>query len=204
MRPNPAFEVTDPAVVRELIREHPWATIVSGTGNGIVASHYPVMLDEDAEGLAILTHVGRPDEEVHELGSGELLCIVQGEHGYISPRWYGEGAEQVPTWNFTVAHCYGVPEVLAEEENLRVLGALVAHFERELPEPFVPDAAYAERLARGTVGVRIPVSRFVCKRKLSQNKDAEMRKGAIAGLRESGPYHQPRLADQMEREPGLG
>jgi transcriptional regulator len=204
MRPNPAFESTDPELVRELIRENPWATIVSAPAGSIVASHYPVMLDEEAEGLAILTHVGRPDEEIHELGAAEVLCIVQGANGYISPRWYGVGGAQVPTWNFTVAHCYGVPELLDGEENLRVLGELVARFERELPEPFEPDPDYAERLARGTVGVRIPVSRFVYKRKLSQNKAPEMRRAVIAALREPGPYRQPRLAAEMEDEPGAG
>jgi transcriptional regulator len=51
-----------------------------------------------------------------------------------------------------------------------------------------------------TVGVRIPVSRFVCKRKLSQDKDAETRRRVIAALREPGLYQQPGLADEMEAE----
>jgi transcriptional regulator len=204
VRPNPAFESNDPELVRELARKNPWATIVSAPEAGIVASHYPVMLDEEAEGLAILTHVGRPDEEIHDLGAAEVLCIVQGANGYISPRWYGVGEAQVPTWNFTVAHCYGVPELLDEEENLRVLGELVARFERKLPKPFDPDPDYAERLSRGTVGVRITVTRFTCKRKLSQNKDPATRRAVIAALREPGPYRQPQLASEMEDELGRG
>ncbi len=47
--------------------------------------------------------------------------IVQGEHGYVSPGWYPPSPRDVPTWNFTVAHCHGVPELLDEEENLAVL-----------------------------------------------------------------------------------
>ena len=201
MRHNPAFAVTDPEVVRELIRGNPWATIVSDGEEGIVASHYPVLLDEEAEGLAILTHVGRPDEEIHGLGEGEVLCIVQGSHGYVSPSWYSpEEPTRVPTWNFTVAHCYGVPRLLNDEENLRVLTALVERFEREVSEPLFLDPEYGARIAKGTVGTRIPVSRFVCKRKLSQNRDAESRRGAIAALRAPGPYQHPQLADEMERE----
>ncbi|MBS1881246.1 MAG: FMN-binding negative transcriptional regulator [Actinobacteria bacterium] len=63
-----------------------------------------MLLDEEAEGLALVTHLGRPDEVPHELGRGEALIIVQGQHGYISPSWYVPGATRAPTWNFTVAH----------------------------------------------------------------------------------------------------
>ena len=77
----------DPNVVRELIRENPWATLVSHHDGQIVASHYPVLLDDESEELAILTHVGRPDEVIHGLGKGEVLLIVQGRNnGYISPK----------------------------------------------------------------------------------------------------------------------
>jgi transcriptional regulator len=200
MRDNPTFAVTDPEVVRELVRANPWATIVSGQGGGIVASHYPILLDEDAEELSILTHVGRPDEEIHGLGENEILCLVQGSHGYVSPSWYASGARQVPTWNFTVAHCYGTPQLLDEDENLSVLTTLVERFENPLPEPAVLEPEYGAKIAKGTVGIRIPVSRFVCKRKLSQNKDPVSRRQVIAALRAPGPYHHRQLADEMERE----
>lgn len=145
MRHNPAYSVDDPDLVRELVRANPWATLVSDAEEGIVASHYPVLLDEEAEGLTLLTHLGRPDEVVHELGRGEMLVIVQGRHGYISPSWYAPGATRAPTWNFTVAHCYGVPQVLSEEENVDVLSRLVARFEREVEEPLYLDREWAGR-----------------------------------------------------------
>ncbi|MBA3865451.1 MAG: FMN-binding negative transcriptional regulator [Solirubrobacterales bacterium] len=203
MRHNPAHDVTDPEVVRDLVRANPWATLVSQGGDGIVASHYPVLLDEGAGELALLTHVGRPDEEVHGLGESEVLVIVQGLHGYISPSWYAPGATKAPTWNFSVAHCHGTPQLLSEEENLRVLTTLVERFERDVAEPKYLDPEYGARIAKGTVGIRIPVSRFVCKRKLSQDKDPVSRRQAIAALRAPGPYHHPRLADEMEAEEPL-
>jgi transcriptional regulator len=200
MRPNPQFEVTDPEVVRDLVGANPWGAIVGAGGGGLVASHYPLMLDEEAEGLAILTHVGKPDEKVLGLGEGEILCIVQGTHGYVSPGWYAPGERMVPTWNFTVAHCYGVPEILGEEENLAVLTRLVEHFERELPEPALLDPEAGAQIATGTVGIRLPVERFVCKRKLSQNKDDQTRRQIIEELRASGPYHHPQLAEEMQEQ----
>jgi transcriptional regulator len=200
VRHTPQHDVTDPAVVRELIRAHPWATLVSPGLEGIVASHYPVLLDEEAAGLTLLTHLGRPDETVHGIGTdgAETLAIFQGNHGYLSPSWYAPGATRAPTWNFTVAHCYGVAEALSPEENLDVLTRLVAHFERQVPDPMYLEREWAEPVARGTVGLRIPVGRFVCKRKLSADKDPETRRRVIAELRRPGPYSHPALADEMQ------
>jgi transcriptional regulator len=200
MRHNPAHATTDPEAVRDLVRRNPWATIVSDNDGELVASHYPVLLDGDAEGLALLTHVGRPDEEVHGFGGREVLVIVQGLHGYVSPSWYGPEGTEAPTWNFSVAHIYGVPEVLGEDENLATLTALVERFERDVEEPLYLDQEWGRQIAQGTVGLRIPVSRFVCKRKLSQDKDEVSRRQVIAKLREPGPYEHPALADEMERE----
>ncbi len=200
MRHNPVHATTDPDAVRDLVRANPWATIVSSGDDGLVASHYPVLLDEDSEELALLTHVGRPDEEVHGFGDREVLVIVQGLHGYVSPSWYGPEGTKAPTWNFSVAHCHGVPEVLGAEENLATLTRLVETFERAVEEPLYLDQEWGARIAKGTVGLRIPVTRFVCKRKLSQDKDDVSRRQVIAKLREPGPYEHRALADEMESE----
>ena len=147
MREYPRHAVTDVAVVRALIAENPWATIVSHGEVGLVASHYPVLLDEHSEELAVLSHVGRPDEQLHGFGDREMLLIVSGPHGYISPSWYSADATPVPTWNFSVAHCYGIPQILDPEENLCVLTRLVERFERHVEHPVAARSA-ARRAAR--------------------------------------------------------
>lgn len=200
MRPNPLFASDDPDLVRDLVREHPWGILVTTTSTGLRASHYPLLLDDDAPDLTLLTHLGRPDDEVLEIDRGELLVIVQGHHGYVSPSWYSPQERKVPTWNFTVAHLHGTPQILDEEENLEVLIRLVAHFERQLDTPFQLDREEAAPIAKGTVGLRIPIDRFECKRKLSQNRDEESRRNVIAALRAEGPYRHPELAEEMERE----
>jgi len=198
MRHNPKHAETDPAVVRRLIADNPWGTLVSQAG-GLVASHYPILLDEDSDELAIVTHVGRPDEQVHQFGDREMLLIVAGPHGYVSPSWYASGATPAPTWNFSVAHCYGVPQVLDADANLRVLTRLVAHFEQHVDDPVWLDQEFGARLARGTVGIRLPITRFVCKVKMSQDKDEQSRRQVLEELRGDGPYAHPALAADMER-----
>lgn len=203
MRQNPSFAMTDVGEIRRLIEQDPWVTLVSATDDGLVASHYAVLLDEDRDDLTIVGHVGKPDDLIHGLGERELLVVVQGPHGYISPGWYGEVAA-VPTWNFISAHLSGVPEVLAPDENLRILERLVATFEQRLPQPrplWEPpnDPAYVERLEKGTVGFRLTPTRVVAKRKLSQNRAPDVVETIIAELSADGPYADARLAAEMRR-----
>lgn len=203
MRQNPSFAMTDVAELRRLVDLHPWATLVSSTEDGLIASHYAVLLDDERDDLTIVGHVGKPDDLIHGLGSRELLVVIQGPHGYISPSWYGDAAS-VPTWNFVSVHLSGVPELLSTEENLAVLDRLVARFESRKADPRLMwetpnDAAFIERLERGTVGFRLTPTRVVAKRKLSQNKSAEVVETVIAQLSGEGPYANPALAAEMRR-----
>ncbi|HEU0206453.1 MAG TPA: FMN-binding negative transcriptional regulator [Pseudolysinimonas sp.] len=200
MRKTPHFTTTDVEVVKRLIRENPWVTYVSNTSNGLIASHYATLVEEDADGISIVSHFGRPDELLHELGQHEMLVIVQGPHGYISPGWYAEG-DFIPTWNHVTAHLYGTPEILSDDENFEILQRMVDHFEAPMPQPVSLDydEERARRIAKGTVGLRIRVDRIDARLKLSQNKSAEVRATIIDALRGSGPYAHPGVAAEMER-----
>jgi transcriptional regulator len=198
VRHNPRHAVEDEAEVRRLIERNPWATLVSEVDGLPVASHYPVLLDDGAD-LAVVTHVGRPDEGNHRFGDKPVLVIIAGPHGYVSPSWYAPGATTAPTWNFSTAHLYGTPQLLGAEENLAVLTKLVAHFEQHVESPMWLDPAAAAAMAPGTVGLRIPVDRFVCKIKMSQDKDPVSQSQVLDHLRADGPYQQLALAADMSR-----
>ena len=201
MRRTPNYITEDPEEVKRLIRENPWASIVSPTSTGLVASHYPVILEEDAEGISIVSHVGRPDEKLHELGQHEVMVIIQGPHGYISPGWYDDPNDFVPTWNHVTAHLYGTPQLLSEEENFRMLGELVDHFEEPMPHPVTLDIdeQTAKRIALGTVGLRLKVTRFEARLKLSQNRTPEVVARVIDELQAGENYSHPDLAREMRR-----
>jgi predicted FMN-binding regulatory protein PaiB len=50
-----------PAEVRRVVREHPWAILVTDGEDGLLASHMPAVLDEDAgeeDALVILEAPG--------------------------------------------------------------------------------------------------------------------------------------------------
>ena len=175
MPENPYDVLDDQEVIRRLIRENPWGTLVSASSAGLVASHYPILLEEDREELSIVTHLGRPDEKVHELGEHEMLVIIQGPHGYISSSWYGEHVE-VPTWRHHHRPSVGCPPASSRRmRNFEVLHRLVRHFEEQVADPRLldgtpEDAANARRDQKGTIGLRLVPDRVVAKRKMSQNR----------------------------------
>lgn len=213
MRENPDYELTDPERVREVIRASPWATMISSTPQGLVVSHYPFLLEEppsegasegtaqDPDEIVIVSHVGRPDERLHGLGTSEIVVVFYGPSGYVSPSWY-EVPVAVPTWNFVTVHAYGTPEILTAQENLAVLDRLVDHFEDAVDHPLrlrgtLANSEYAERIVHGTVGFRMRVTRFVGKEKMSQDKPPEVVERVMKHLEGEGPYANPALAQWM-------
>jgi transcriptional regulator len=228
------YVLADEAQVREVVRAHGWATLVSVTDDGPVVSHVPVLLaDEvalpggtgapgapaaprparDAHGLPdrfqvpaaplhVLSHLGRPDELLHQVdGIREHLLVVEGPYGYVSPGWYGY-APAVPTWNYVAVHLYGTLELLDAEDSYAVMGATVDRYEAPMPEPVrMPDVeGYARRIAPGAVGFRLRVTRFQAKAKLSQDKPRAVAE-RVAGALETDPhYADPALAAAMRVE----
>lgn len=208
MQPNPQYRI-GLAEVRELAARAPWMLLVSHPATGPVASPSPVLVDDErstADALELVTHLGRADARGHgllaerspEQGPPQMLVVVQGEHGYISPSWYvGDDRGQVPTWNFEMATLTCDVEVLDADENLRVLHRLVEHFEgATVPGGGVRldiDDEANRGLAMGTIGLRLRVRSFDAKAKMSQNKSPETRASVTAQLDAS----HPRLAARM-------
>jgi transcriptional regulator len=80
-----------------------------------------------------------------------------------------------------------------------VLTRLVEHFERHVEEPLLLDQEFGAQLSKGTVGIRLPITRFVCKVKMSLDKDPQSQQQVLAALRRPGPYRNEALADDMQR-----
>ena len=199
-------ELEDPAEIRRLIDDYPWATLVAHDESGPVASHLPCLLDPERDGeglddLVILSHVAKGDPIATLLEKkDDVLLIFQGAHGYVSPSWYGEGPH-VGTWNFTAAHVYGIPEVLGAEEGYRVLELTQALFEKDVEKPVLLDdvSEYAHKIAKATTPFRLRATRVEGKRKLSRDKPEEVQKRVVEALESPGPYESSALAADMRR-----
>ena len=197
MRHTPRYLMTDSLEVKRVIRGNAWATFVTNMSKGLVASHYPVILDESRDDeIVIVSHFGRPDDELHELGQHEVLVIIQGPHDYVSSSLY-EQDDFVPTWNHVTAHLYGKPEVLSDDENFMMLSKLTDHFEQHFEggRSLSENEEKARQTAKGTVGLRMVVTRFDARAKLSQNKS----EGVKDRIENHFVGSNPQLAREMKR-----
>lgn len=189
-----AFRESDPAKLRDFIRENPFATLVSASADGPFVSHIPLYLDPAGE--ALVGHVARANAH-WKLAGARSTAIFHGPHAYVSAAWYG-ARDVVPTWNYVVVHVTGVLAALDGAETRRVLDRMIEAHEPD-PGAFRADLSEAARagLERAIVGIRIGIESWEGKWKLSQNKDAETRARLARRLREGGDEGASRIARMM-------
>jgi transcriptional regulator len=184
------FRVDDLPQMHALMRQRPFAALVSGGGMGLYATHLPTVLKDEGSFGLIECHLARANPHWKELAKGEeALMIFQGPEGYITPNWYASKAEHgkvVPTWNYAVVHAYGRPEVVTDKDWLRRhVAELTAQQEAHETRPWaLLDApeSYVEGMLRGIVGSRFAVTRLEGKWKMSQNREPKDRDGVVRGL----------------------
>jgi transcriptional regulator len=202
------FRVDDVAQMHALMRERPFAALVSAGPAGLYGSHLPTVLRDEGEFGVIECHLARANPHCKELATvSEALMIFQGPEGYITPNWYATKAETgkvVPTWNYAVVHAYGRPEV--EEDAVwlrRHVGELTTQQEKAEARPWeVSDAPerYIEVMLRGIIGFRFVVTRLEGKWKMSQNRQMPDRAGVVEGLGRRDAGNDAEIAAYVARE----
>jgi transcriptional regulator len=186
----PAFKDDEIENIRTIIRDARLANLVTSTADGPVATPLPLLLD-DSEGPhgTLYGHVAKANPQWRMPPIGEALAIFMGPEAYVTPSWYvtkQETGKVVPTWNYIAVHSYGPVEFFQDPERLLdVVTRLTNRHEKSRPDPWAVDDAPEDFIAaqlRGIVGVRIPVTRFEGKRKMSQNRPVGDRLGVAVGL----------------------
>jgi transcriptional regulator len=196
------FAETDLPMLREFMRQHSFATLVTQQGGAPFASHLPLVLDSSS-GIhgALLGHMARNNEQWRDFAAGEeILVMFHGPHAYVSPTWYESSPMAAPTWNYMVVHAYGKARILPEDELVQTLHQLVDENEKAFSPPWRLQLSQAmrEKALGSIVGFEITLSRIEGKFKLSQNRSAQDRKNVIAQLEQS--THGKDIAHWMGRD----
>jgi transcriptional regulator len=191
----PHFEVSNPAVLHDLIAHHPLGVLITQSESGLNANHIPFELESTVSNHGILrAHVAR-NNPVWQLSTNgdEVLVVFQADDAYISPNWYPskhKTHQQVPTWNYRVVHAYGKITIHDDEKYVRALvGRLTKKHEASQPKPWkMSDAPreYMEMMVKSIVGIEIEITRIIGKFKLSQNRENRDRLNAGQMLVEQG------------------
>jgi transcriptional regulator len=189
----PHYDERRVEVLHGLIRAHPFATLLVGTGTDIVANHLPVLLrqGEPHDGM-LVGHVARANPVWKIAGSPDALLIFQGVDHYISPRWYRSGqadAKAVPTWDYAVVHAKGTLEWIEDRAWLHGLLADMAQAFEQGERPWriaeMP-ADHRDSMLDHIVGFRVSVRDLQGKFKLNQGSSREDRAAVIAALEKLG------------------
>lgn len=193
------FSMKNLADQHALIEANDFAVLAVASADGLVATHVPMMLRRDEGPFGTLyAHLAKANPHGALVGR-EMLAIFSGPHAYVSPSWYLEREINVPTWNYSAVHCYGVAE-LYRGEALALLREMTVAYEAGRTNGWSVDELHTtarENLPKGVIALRMEITRIEGKAKHSQNKPRLERERVIDGLKDAGDA---RLAATMEKE----
>jgi transcriptional regulator len=186
------FAITDSEKINSFLRQHSFGELISTVDGRLFTTHLPFLFDEDSKTLRM--HVAKANPQWQHLGKEEVLLVVAGPHGYVSPSWYHSPG--VPTWNYQAVHVYGVAKAITDSEELKsIVDGLTKIEEAKYPAPWQAD--YAATMLQGIVGVELAIAEIQCKFKLSQNRSKADQLSAVEALSKE---NSGALADAMASE----
>ena len=180
----PQFREERPEVLLRLMQRPALCLLVSNGASGLPEiSHLPLLTD----GKRVVGHLARANPHWKSLReTGRAIAIFPGPEGYVSPSSYPSKAEHhrvVPTWNYEAVHAEGSIEIIEDAARLHeIVTTLTDHHEEKRANRWAvsdaPEAFIAGQL-KGIVGVVLTIETLIGKRKLSQNRAAPDRDGAL-------------------------
>lgn len=204
------FRESRPQVLYRFVEQHPLATLIANTAQGLTANHLPLLWHGAEDSPQMLRgHIARGNALWREAGEGaQVLAVFTGAQHYVSPTWYPskrEDGKVVPTWNYAAVHVRGQIRFFEDAAWLRSLVESLtdAHEQDDGARWHVSDAppAYIEAMLRAIVGFEIHVSGIEGKFKSSQNRTQADRDGVAAAL-EAGGVSLPDISELVRaREP---
>lgn len=183
------FAATERAAAARLMRDHPFATLVTPAMPEPMISHVPLLFVADCEPHGeLIGHVARANPHWRHTAA-ESIAIFHGPHAYVSPSWYARPAQAVPTWNYATVHAHATMQVIDDPAEARsILDALVDRFESTRREPwsFAMPERERDALLGAIVAFRLRIRRIEAKFKLSQNRPATDRERVATALEAEG------------------
>ena len=196
----PQFTSTDPAIASELMRSHPFASLICNDDEGLpFVSHLPLHLEQRAGTMVLLGHCAKPNPHWRYLQARPRAVVTfQGPHAYLSPQVYPDLA-RVPSWNYLAVHCTVQARLVEDAEGKdALLKKLIGDHEPAYAQQWrAMDPELARKLLAGIVGFELEVVSLQCKLKLNQHRPEAH--AAMKAMYSQGNEDERQLARWMGR-----
>jgi len=193
------YREEDSEIILTFLKQNNFPALITFDGERPIATHAPVEVVEDENGITIYGHMSRANPQWKSFDGQEILLIFQGAHTYISPRWYNH--INVPTWNYKIVHVYGKVREIQGDELFSLLSRVVQNHEsntsyriEELPQDFV------QKEMKGIFGFAVDVTRIDAGYKLSQNRNDEDHKNIVHELKNRDDEYSKEIAKSMQEQ----
>jgi transcriptional regulator len=196
VHPDPRFRINDEAVMRAVVLREGMVHLFAATPAGPMVAHVPVTMTDEGH---FRFHLARSNRIAPHLNGARVLASVMGPHGYISPDWYADGRNQVPTWNYITVEIDGTVVELDRDALIEQIETLADHYEAKLaPKPAwtiaAVDPVLRDKMLDALCVFELGVEAIRGTAKLNQNKSDADRAGVRAGL---NAQNNPALAAMM-------
>ncbi|EGI78564.1 FMN-binding negative transcriptional regulator [Hylemonella gracilis] len=187
----PQFRSEDRSLALALMREHPFASLISNDDEGLpyvthLPLHVPSHAQAEGEELSLLGHVAKPNPHWRYLQARpRALVTFLGPHAYMSPQVYPD-EQRVPTWNYVAVHCTVEARLI---EDAEAKDALLKQLIGDHEPPYADrwralDPEFQRKMLNGIVAFELRVTTLQCKLKINQHRPeahAAMRAAYAAG-----------------------
>lgn len=194
------FAAKDPAIALEVMRAHPFASLISVDDEGLpIATPLPLHVLEEEGGLTLLGHCAKPNPHGRYLQARpQALVTFLGPHAYMTPRVYPD-LVRVPTWNYLAVHATVRAKLLEDfDDKDRLLKHLIHDHDPAYADQWrALDGDYQRKMAQGIVAFELRVTALQCKVKLNQHRP-ESHAALLAAYAAGNPDEQA-LAGWMRR-----
>ncbi|MDP9018201.1 MAG: FMN-binding negative transcriptional regulator [Candidatus Eremiobacteraeota bacterium] len=196
-----SHDQNDRAAVLQLIRNEPFATLISVCDGRPVITHIPVNIECVDPELVLGGHIASANPQSATLNGAEVVICFRGPHAYVSPQWYTNQNRNVPTWNYAIVHCTGRATVVEGAEKIEIVSRLVDAMEEGTQNPWSlahTDDDYRAILMKKIVAFSMRVDCIEASFKLGQDHSAADRAGVASALRASARQSDRDLAALMQ------
>ena len=196
----PQFIAKDRAQALEIIRAHPFASLISVDDAGLpFVTHLPLHLEEQGDKIVLFGHCAKPNAHWKYLQARpQAVVTFLGPNAYLSPQIYPDLA-RVPSWNYVAVHCT-VQATLIEEPEAKdqLLKKLIGDHEPAYKQQWIDlGVEFQHKMLGGIVGFELQVLDLQCKIKINQHRPESH--AALHSMYAAGNENERAMADWMVR-----